>query len=56
MEQITLSATMQHTLDKHVIRPSQHDMEGKSCLNDFIFFCDKTIHIIDEGKAVDIST
>ena len=37
------------------IRPSQHGfMNGRSCLRNLISFHDKVIHLVDEGKAVDV--
>ncbi|PKU32033.1 rna-directed dna polymerase from mobile element jockey-like [Limosa lapponica baueri] len=53
MEQIILSAIMQHMKNNQVIRPSQHGfMKGRSCLTNLIS-CDKVTHLVDEGKAVD---
>jgi len=41
--------------DNQGIRPSQHGlMKGRSCLTNLISFCDKVIHLVDEGKAVGI--
>ncbi|KAK4828051.1 hypothetical protein QYF61_023089 [Mycteria americana] len=55
MEQISLSAIMQHVQDNQVIRPSQHGfMKGRSCLTKLISFYDKVTHLVDEGKAVDV--
>ncbi|KAK4815666.1 LOW QUALITY PROTEIN: hypothetical protein QYF61_005412 [Mycteria americana] len=55
MEQIILSAIMQHAQDNQVIRPSQHGfMTGRSCLTNLIFFNDKVTCLVDEGKAVDV--
>ena len=55
MEQIILSAIMQHVQDNQVIRPSQHGfMKGKSCLTNLISFYDKVTRLVDEGKAVDV--
>ncbi|GAB0181952.1 mitochondrial enolase superfamily member 1 [Grus japonensis] len=55
MEQITLSAITQHIQDNQMIRPSQHEfMKGRSCLTNLISFYDKVIHLVDEGKAVDV--
>ena len=53
MQQIILSAIMQHMQDSQVIRPSQHGfMKGRSCLMNLISY-DKVICLVDEGKAVD---
>ncbi|GAB0176423.1 mitochondrial enolase superfamily member 1 [Grus japonensis] len=55
MEQITLNAITWHVQDNQVIRPSQHGfMKGRSCLTNLISFYDKVIHLVDEGKAVDV--
>ncbi|KAK4832043.1 hypothetical protein QYF61_020558 [Mycteria americana] len=55
MEQIILSAIMQHIQDNQVIRPSQHGFrKGRSCLTNLISFYDKVTHLVDEGKAVDV--
>ncbi|PKU43563.1 hypothetical protein llap_6139 [Limosa lapponica baueri] len=54
MEQIILSAIMQHMKYTQVIRPSQHGfMRGTSCLTNLISFYDKMTCLVDEGKAVD---
>ncbi|GAB0175753.1 mitochondrial enolase superfamily member 1 [Grus japonensis] len=55
MEQIILSAITRHIQDNQVIRPSQYGfMKGRSCLTNLISFYDKAIHLVDEGKAVDV--
>ncbi|GAB0199266.1 mitochondrial enolase superfamily member 1 [Grus japonensis] len=55
MEQIILSAIMQHVQDNQVIRPSQHGfMKGRSCLTNLISFNDKVTCLVNEGKAVDV--
>jgi len=55
MEQIILSAIMQHTEDNQVIRPSQHGfMKGRPCLTNLISFYDQVTRLVDEGKAVDV--
>ncbi|GAB0181850.1 mitochondrial enolase superfamily member 1 [Grus japonensis] len=55
MEQIILSAIMQHVQDNQVIRPSHHGfMKGRFCLANLISFYDKVTHLMDEGKAVDV--
>ncbi|GAB0197859.1 mitochondrial enolase superfamily member 1 [Grus japonensis] len=52
MEQIISSAITRHVQDNQVIRPSQRGfMKGRSNL---ISFYDKVIHLVDEGKAVDV--
>ncbi|KAK4826796.1 hypothetical protein QYF61_011604, partial [Mycteria americana] len=52
VEQIILSAIMQHVQDKQVIRPSQHGfMKGRSCLTILISFHGKVTCLVDEGKA-----
>lgn len=34
---------------------SQHGfLKGKSCLHSLISFCDKVIHLVDEGKIIDV--
>jgi len=56
MEQIILSAIMQHTRDDQVIRPSQQGfVKDRSCLTNLISFYDKVTHLVDEGKAVDVA-
>ncbi|GAB0185949.1 mitochondrial enolase superfamily member 1 [Grus japonensis] len=53
MEQIILSAIMQHIQDNKAIRPIQHGfMKGRSCLT--ISFYDEVTHLVHEGKAVDV--
>ncbi|GAB0178040.1 mitochondrial enolase superfamily member 1 [Grus japonensis] len=55
MQQIILSAIMQHVQDKQVIRPSQHGfMKGRSCWTNLISFYDKVTCLVDERKAVDV--
>ncbi|GAB0208743.1 mitochondrial enolase superfamily member 1 [Grus japonensis] len=52
MEQIILSAIMQHIQDNQVIRPSQHGfIKGRSSLTNLISFYDKVTHLVDEGKG-----
>lgn len=54
MEQMILSPIMPHVWDSQGIRPSQHGfIKGRSCLTSLIFLCDKMIHLVDEGKALD---
>ncbi|KAK4827581.1 hypothetical protein QYF61_019483 [Mycteria americana] len=53
MEQIIMSAIMQHVQDNQVIRPSQHGfMKGRSCLINLIFY-DKAVDVVylDFNKA-----
>ncbi|KAK4825828.1 LOW QUALITY PROTEIN: hypothetical protein QYF61_002951 [Mycteria americana] len=53
MEQIILSAIMQHVQDNQGIRPSQHGfMKGRSCLTNLISFYDKVTPLVDEGRAI----
>ena len=55
MEQIILSAIMQHVQDNQVIRPSQHGlMKGRSCLTNLISFYDQVTHVVDKEKAVNV--
>ncbi|GAB0193303.1 mitochondrial enolase superfamily member 1 [Grus japonensis] len=57
MEQIILSAIMWHVQDNQAIRPSQHGfMKGRSCLTNLISVYDMVTRLVDEGKAVDVST
>ncbi|KAJ7410361.1 hypothetical protein BTVI_53406 [Pitangus sulphuratus] len=49
MEQIILSAIMQHIQDNQVIRLSQH---GQVLLDQLISFHDKVTHLVDEGNTV----
>jgi len=54
MEQFILSALTRHVKDNPGIRPSQHGfMKGRSCLTNLICY-DQVIHLMDEGKAVDV--
>ena len=56
MEQIILSEITQHVWDNQGIRPSHHwFMQGRSCLTNLIFFCDRVTHQVDKGKAVDVA-
>ncbi|KAJ7423570.1 RNA-directed DNA polymerase from mobile element jockey-like protein [Pitangus sulphuratus] len=56
MEQIMLSAITQHLQDGQGIRPSQQGFgKGRSCLVNLISFYDQVTHLVDEGKAVDVS-
>ncbi|KAK4821355.1 LOW QUALITY PROTEIN: hypothetical protein QYF61_018893 [Mycteria americana] len=53
MEQIILSAIMQHVQDKQVIGPSQHGfMKGRSCLTNLISFYNKVTCLVDDGRLI----
>jgi len=55
MERFILSALTGHVKDNQGIRPSQSGvMKGRSCLTNWISFCDQVTRLVDEGKAVDI--
>ncbi|KAK4805288.1 hypothetical protein QYF61_004853 [Mycteria americana] len=55
MEQIILSAITRHVENNQGIKPSQHGFrKGRSCLTSLISIYDKVIHLVDEGKAVDV--
>jgi len=55
MEWFILSVLNGHVKDNQGIRPSQHGfMKGRSCLTNLISFCDQVIHLVNEGKAVDV--
>ncbi|KAK4825941.1 hypothetical protein QYF61_003453 [Mycteria americana] len=55
MEQIILSAIMQHVQDNLVIRPSQHGfMKGRSCSTNQISVYDKVTDLVGEGNVVDV--
>ncbi|KAJ7423568.1 hypothetical protein BTVI_09351 [Pitangus sulphuratus] len=57
MEQIILSAITQHLQDEQGIRSSQGGFrKGRSCLTNLISFYDQVTHLVNEGKAVDVST
>ncbi|KAJ7408312.1 rna-directed dna polymerase from mobile element jockey-like [Pitangus sulphuratus] len=57
MEQIILSTITQHVQDNQGIRPSQPGfVKGRSCLTNLISFYDKVTCLVDEGRAVDVST
>ncbi|PKU41599.1 rna-directed dna polymerase from mobile element jockey-like [Limosa lapponica baueri] len=50
MEQLNLSAIMQHMKDNQTMRPSQHGfMKPRSCLTNLISFYDKATPLVDEG-------
>ena len=45
---------MRHIQENQVIRPSQRGfMKGRSCLMN-LFSCDKVMHLVEEGEAVDV--
>ncbi|PKU45103.1 rna-directed dna polymerase from mobile element jockey-like [Limosa lapponica baueri] len=55
IDQIFLSASRWHVQDNQAIRPKQHRiLKGRSCLTNLISFYDKEIHLLDDGKAVDV--
>lgn len=57
MEDIILSASTGHMQDDQGIKPSQHGfMKRRPCLTNLISLYDKVAHLVDEGKAVDVST
>lgn len=57
MEQITLSALMQHVQDDQMIRLSENGlMKTGSCLLILILFYDKVTCLMHEGKAVVLFT
>ncbi|KAJ7417534.1 RNA-directed DNA polymerase from mobile element jockey-like protein [Willisornis vidua] len=56
MEQIILNAITQHLQDGQGLRPSHHGFRrGRSCLTNLISFNDQATHLVDEGRAVDVS-
>jgi len=57
MKQVILSSLTGHVIDNQRIRPREHGfMKGRSCLTNLIFFYDQMIHLVDEGKAVDVDS
>lgn len=57
MEHVILNATLWHVWDNQGIRPSHYRfIKGRYCLTHLIFFSDKVTHLVDDGKAVDVST
>lgn len=55
MEKIILGDTESQWKNKAVIMHSQHGfLKGKSCLHSLISFCDKVIHLVDEGTTIDV--
>jgi len=56
MELFILSALTGHVKDNQGIRPSQHGfMKGRSFLTNLISFYDQVTHVVDKGKAVDVT-
>ncbi|GAB0179053.1 mitochondrial enolase superfamily member 1 [Grus japonensis] len=52
---VILSAITWNMENNQVTRTSQHGfIKGKSCLTNLISFYDKMLHLVDEGKAVDV--
>ncbi|KAJ7427231.1 hypothetical protein WISP_08882 [Willisornis vidua] len=57
MEQIILGAITQHLQDDAGIRPSWHGLrKGRSYLINLISFYEQVTHLVDEAKAVGVST
>ena len=55
MERFILCALTRHVKDNRRIRPSQHGfMKGRSSLTSLISFYDQVIHLVEDGKAVDV--
>ncbi|RMC20488.1 hypothetical protein DUI87_01338 [Hirundo rustica rustica] len=55
MEQLILETNSRHEKDKKIIRICQHGFtKGKSCLTNFINFCDKMTGLVDEGSCMDL--
>lgn len=55
MEHVILNVTMQHVWDNQRIGPSHHRLiKGRCCLTNLIS-CDKVTHLMDDGKALDVS-
>ncbi|GAB0179133.1 mitochondrial enolase superfamily member 1 [Grus japonensis] len=55
MEQFILGALTRQVQDNQRIRLSQHGFtKGRSCLTNLISFYDQVIHLVDEGKVVDV--
>jgi len=53
MERFILSALTGHVKHNQGIRPTQHGfIKGRCCLTHI--FCDRVMHLVDEGKAVDV--
>ncbi|GAB0179217.1 mitochondrial enolase superfamily member 1 [Grus japonensis] len=56
MEQFILGALTKCVQDNQGIRPSQHGfMKGRSCLTNLSSFYDQVTHLVDGGKAVDVT-
>ena len=54
MERFILSELTRPMQDNQGIRPSQHGcVKGRSCLTNLIY--DQVTHLVDEGKAVDVT-
>lgn len=55
MEKAHLEVTEKHLGDNAVIgRREQGFMKGKSCLVNLIYFHDKVVHLIDQGKPGEV--
>ncbi|KAF4804844.1 RNA-directed DNA polymerase from mobile element jockey-like protein [Turdus rufiventris] len=55
MEKIILGGIEKHLKDNTVIGHSQHGfMRGKSYFSNLISFYDNAIHLVDQGKPVDV--
>jgi len=55
MEQLVLEVIIKQVEEKKVLRSSQHGFpKEKSCLTNWIAFCDDTTGWVDEGRAVDV--
>lgn len=50
MERTVPGGTERHLKNKAI----RGKLKGKSCLGNFISFCDKVTCLVDEGKTVDI--
>ncbi|RMC20276.1 hypothetical protein DUI87_01122 [Hirundo rustica rustica] len=56
MELIILNVIIQHVQDNQGIRPSQGLGKGRPCLTNLISFHDQVTCLLNEGKAMDVST
>lgn len=55
MEKIVLGVTGKHLKDNVVIDHSHNGfIRGRSCLTNFISFCNKVTHIVDQEDPVDM--